>query len=245
MFNEFFQGQRALATVVAFFVVYFVALTIGRLLKRRAAVRLGFLFQFFALTLAFLHRAARLRRAGGLAQAHRRGASCFSSTALIVRAHRSLRLGLLLRNAKRQIVIPQAAAAVHRRRHFSRRAAARPEHRLSGADQLKGLLAGSGVVAIILGFGMQNLLSTLVAGAELQIGKPYKLGDWLQIGEHIGQVMEINWADTRLRTNDAISIEIPNNKIVEETIINLSCADAVARHAPCQWARITACRRIG
>ncbi len=34
--------------------------------------------------------------------------------------------------------------------------------------------------------------------------------------------MEINWADTRLRTNDAVSIEIPNNKIVEGTIINLS-----------------------
>ena len=88
--------------------------------------------------------------------------------------------------------------------------------------QLTGLLAGSGVIAIILGFGMQNLLKTLVAGAGLQIGKPYKLGDWLKIGEHIGQVMEINWADTRLRTNDAVSIEIPNNKIVEDTIINLS-----------------------
>jgi CRP-like cAMP-binding protein len=34
--------------------------------------------------------------------------------------------------------------------------------------------------------------------------------------------MEINWADTRLRTNDAISLEIPNNKIVADTIINLS-----------------------
>jgi CRP-like cAMP-binding protein len=34
-------------------------------------------------------------------------------------------------------------------------------------------------------------------------------------------VMEINWRATRLRTNDNIYIEIPNNEIIKQTIINL------------------------
>src|SRR6201982_1131925 len=33
--------------------------------------------------------------------------------------------------------------------------------------------------------------------------------------------MEINWRSTRLRTNDAIYLDIPNNEIVKSTIVNL------------------------
>ena len=33
--------------------------------------------------------------------------------------------------------------------------------------------------------------------------------------------MEINWRSTRLRTNDAIYLDIPNNEIVRQTIVNL------------------------
>ena len=39
--------------------------------------------------------------------------------------------------------------------------------------QLKGVLAGSGVAAIILGFAAQNLISSLIAGMSLQIQRPY------------------------------------------------------------------------
>jgi CRP-like cAMP-binding protein len=55
----------------------------------------------------------------------------------------------------------------------------------------------------------------------LQIGRPYKVGDWLQVGERFAEVMEINWRSTRLRTNDAIYLDIPNNEIVRQTIVNL------------------------
>ena len=39
MFTDFMQTQRALMTVIVFLAAYFAALTIGRLLKRRQAVR--------------------------------------------------------------------------------------------------------------------------------------------------------------------------------------------------------------
>jgi CRP-like cAMP-binding protein len=87
--------------------------------------------------------------------------------------------------------------------------------------ELRGLLATSGAAAIILAFATQNLLGGVVAGMSLQINRPYKVGDWLQVGERFAEVMEINWRSTRLRTNDAIYLDIPNNEIVRQTIVNL------------------------
>jgi small-conductance mechanosensitive channel len=87
--------------------------------------------------------------------------------------------------------------------------------------ELKGVLAGSGIAAIILGFAGQNLFGGIIAGMSLQINRPYKVGDWLQVGERFAEVMEINWRSTRLRTNDGIYLDIPNNEIVRQTIVNL------------------------
>ena len=87
--------------------------------------------------------------------------------------------------------------------------------------ELRGLLAGSGVAAIILAFATQNLLGGVIAGMSLQISRPYKVGDWLQVDKRFAEVMEINWRSTRLRTNDAIYLDIPNNEIVRQTIVNL------------------------
>src|ERR1051325_11530580 len=50
---ELIQTQRSAFTMIIFIATYFAALTIGRLLKRRAGVPLGVLFQLFCLTLAF------------------------------------------------------------------------------------------------------------------------------------------------------------------------------------------------
>src|SRR5947207_389485 len=87
--------------------------------------------------------------------------------------------------------------------------------------QLKGVLAGSGVVAIILGFAGQNFFAGIIGGIAIQLNRPYKVGDWLQVGERFAQVMEINWRSTRLRTNDAIYLDIPNNEMVSHAIVNL------------------------
>src|SRR5260370_7368302 len=48
-----FDTQRAAATLIAFVGTFFIALTVGRFLKRRAEVRLGLLYQLFCLALAF------------------------------------------------------------------------------------------------------------------------------------------------------------------------------------------------
>src|SRR5205807_4147833 len=84
-----------------------------------------------------------------------------------------------------------------------------------------GVVATSGVVAVILGLAGQNLLGGIIAGMSIQVNRPYKVSDWLKVGDTYGEVREINWRSTRLRTNDGIYLDIPNNEIVKTTIINL------------------------
>jgi CRP-like cAMP-binding protein len=87
---------------------------------------------------------------------------------------------------------------------------------------LAGLLAGSGVAAIILGFAMQDLLGNIISGIALEIGKPFKRGDWLIFENHHAEVIEVNWRSTRLRTNDDAYLDIPNSQISRHTLVNLS-----------------------
>src|SRR5207302_5802023 len=86
---------------------------------------------------------------------------------------------------------------------------------------LTGLLAASGAATIVLGLAGQNLLSGIIAGMSLQISRPYKVGDWLQVGDRFAEVMEINWRSTRLCTNDNIYLDIPNNEMIRQMIVNL------------------------
>ena len=87
---------------------------------------------------------------------------------------------------------------------------------------IEGLVFGSTVVVGIVGFAMQDLLGNIIAGVALELGKPFKTGDWLVVDGKHAEVIEVNWRSTRLRTNDDIYLDIPNKAIVGATITNLT-----------------------
>ena len=219
MFTTLLETQRALVTIAIFGGTFFLTLTMGRLLKRRAGVRLGVLFQLFCITAAFY--AAIWAYGMPLSVRHHIGAMLILTSTVVVVALINRYLWDYYFEKKRQTPIP----------HFLREMVALLIFLIAllfvlsfvyhAEAQLKGLLAGSGIAAIIIGFAGQNLFGGIIAGISLQIGRPYKVGDWLQIGERFAEVMEINWRSTRLRTNDGIYLDIPNNEIVRQTIINL------------------------
>nr|MBA2242261.1 mechanosensitive ion channel family protein [Chthoniobacterales bacterium] len=219
MFQALLETQKPLMTVGAFLATYFVTLTLGRLLKRRTGVRFGLLFQFFCLTLAF-YAAIAVYGAETTWRGHL-GALLVLLGAGIVVALVDRYLWDEFYERRRQTVIPRLLRDSVALLIFLIALLLVLSIGYQAQAQLKGLLAGSGVAAIILGFAAQNLLSGILAGMSLQIGRPYRLGDWLKVGDSYGEVVEINWGSTRLRTNDAIYLEIPNNEIVRQTIINL------------------------
>jgi small-conductance mechanosensitive channel/CRP-like cAMP-binding protein len=216
---QFVQTEKAAGTVIIFIVTYFAALTVGRLLKRRAGVRLGILFQLFCLTLAF-YAATSFYGVEANLRNHIGSALFLLSTAFII-ALLDRYLWDAYWEKKRRTTIP----------HFLRQVVALFIYLIAlllvlsigyhAQAELRGLLAGSGIAAIVIGFATQDLFGGIIAGIALQISKPYKVGDWLNIQDRYAEVMEINWRSTRLRTNDGIYLDIPNYQIARNTIVNL------------------------
>src|SRR6266513_3169973 len=214
-----FDTQRAALTIGAFVGTFIIALSIGRFLKRRAEVSLGLLYQLFCLALAF-YVALAIWGVEAPWRVHFAAAVILLSTALIVALVNRYVWDIYFERRK-QTPIP----------HFLREVVALiifvvallfvlsfAYHAERG---LKSVVATSGVAAVILGLAGQNLLGGIIAGISLQINRPYKVSDWLKVGDIYGEVMEINWRSTRLRTNDGIYLDIPNNEIVKSTIVNL------------------------
>lgn len=219
MFTTLLETQKTAVTIVSFIATFFVALTIGRFLKRRAGVRLGLLFRLFCLALAF-YTAMWVYGVPLQLRTHVASAAVLLSTALIVALVNRYVWDFYFEK-KRQMPIPHFLREVVGGVIFLVALLLVLWYGYHAQSWLTGLLAGSGVAAIILGFAGQNLFGGIIAGMSLQINRPYRVGDWLQLGERFAEVMEINWRSTRLRTNDAIYLDIPNNEIVKQTIVNL------------------------
>src|SRR5881394_3212557 len=219
MFNAVTEAERDAITAIVFIATFFVALGVGRFLKRRAGVRLGLLFRLFCLILAF-YAAIAVYGVHASWRNHVGAAVILLSTALVVALINRYVWDFYFEK-KRQTAIP----------HFLREVAGGIiflivllfilSYGYHAETQLKGLLAGSGVVAIILGFAGQNLFAGIIGGVSIQINRPYKVGDWLKVGDTYGEVREINWRSTRLCTNDDIYLDIPNNEMVSHQIVNL------------------------
>lgn len=94
---------------------------------------------------------------------------------------------------------------------------------------ISALAVSSTIVVGVIGLAMQDLLGNVIAGVALEIGKPFKTGDWLVVEGRHAEVMEVNWRSTRLRTNDHIYLDIPNKAIVGSAITNLTFP--TAQHA--------------
>ena len=219
MFSAIPEAERDAITAVVFIATFFVAVGIGRFLKSRAGVRLGLLFRLFCLILAF-YAAIAVYGVHASWRNHVGAAAILLSTALVVALINRYVWDFYFEK-KRQTPIPHFLREVVGGIVFLIVLLFVLSYGYHAEAQLKGLLAGSGVVAIIVGFAGQNLFAGIIGGISIQINKPYKVGDWLQVGERFAEVMEINWRSTRLRTNDGIYLDIPNNEMVSHTIVNL------------------------
>src|SRR5438309_5009187 len=219
MFSALPEVERDAITAVVFMATFFVAVGIGRFLKGRAGVRLGLLFQLFCLILAF-YAAIAVYGVHASWRHHVGAAAILLSTALVVALINRYVWDLYFEQ-KRQTLIPHFLREVVGGIVFVIVLLFVLSYGYHAEAQLKGLLAGSRVIAIIVAFAGQNLFAGIIGGISIQINKPYKVGDWLQVGERFAEVMEINWRSTRLRTNDGIYLDIPNNEMVSHEIVNL------------------------
>ena len=84
------------------------------------------------------------------------------------------------------------------------------------------LLTTSAVGAVVVGFALQDTLGNLFAGLAIQVEKPFRVGQWVRMGDREGQVTEITWRATKLRTKEGQFLIVPNSNISKEPVLNYS-----------------------
>jgi small-conductance mechanosensitive channel/CRP-like cAMP-binding protein len=85
-----------------------------------------------------------------------------------------------------------------------------------------GIVAASAASAVVVGFALQDTLGNAIAGLAIQIEKPFRVGHWIKVGEHVGVVEEITWRATKLRTRAGAFVIVPNSVISKEAIVNFN-----------------------
>ena len=91
-----------------------------------------------------------------------------------------------------------------------------------------GLIATSGVIAIVLGLALQSTLSDVFSGIAMGLEHAYKPGDMLGVEGGIeGQVIQIGWRSTQIATFHSSVAVIPNSVIAKSRLENRSAPTPV------------------
>jgi small-conductance mechanosensitive channel len=85
---------------------------------------------------------------------------------------------------------------------------------------VRGLLATSGALAVVLGLAIQSTLNDVFSGIVLNATQPFRLGDWVTIGDVEGKVVESNWRATSLLNGQGNLVVIPNSVAARTNIVN-------------------------
>ena len=91
-----------------------------------------------------------------------------------------------------------------------------------------GILASTAVLAAIVGFAAQHTIGNMVAGVQLAVSQPIKIGDRISFEEVNGRVTDITLSYTYVNPGDGTSVVIPNQLLVEGVVHNLSTEDTQA-----------------
>jgi small conductance mechanosensitive channel len=81
------------------------------------------------------------------------------------------------------------------------------------------MLAGAGVA---IGAAWSGMLGNFAAGAFMLVLRPFKVGDFVQIGGITGTVHELGLFGTTLITPDNVLTLVGNNKVFGDTVMNYS-----------------------
>ncbi|HEV7401141.1 MAG TPA: mechanosensitive ion channel domain-containing protein [Solirubrobacterales bacterium] len=91
-----------------------------------------------------------------------------------------------------------------------------------------GILASTAVLAAIVGFAAQHTIGNMVAGVQLAVSQPIKIGDRISFEEVNGRVTDITLSYTYVNPGDGTTVVIPNQMLVDGIIHNLSTEDTQA-----------------
>ena len=88
-----------------------------------------------------------------------------------------------------------------------------------------GLVATLGIGGLAIAMAAKTTLENLLAGITIAFDRPFKMGDYIDVGGVAGTVEDLGLRSTRLRTVNRTIVTIPNSKIVDSKVENYAVRD--------------------
>ncbi|MBK7033251.1 MAG: mechanosensitive ion channel [Ignavibacteria bacterium] len=95
---------------------------------------------------------------------------------------------------------------------------------------LRALTFVFGALSVGIGFGLQNIVNNVVSGLFILLERPVKLGDRVVVDGMEGDIVEIAIRATTVRTNEGVSVIVPNSHFISSSVINRSLDDEIVRY---------------
>ncbi len=95
---------------------------------------------------------------------------------------------------------------------------------------ITSILAASGVLAMVVGLAIKSNIANVFSGIILNIERPFKIGDRIRVLDKSGlsgEVIDITWRTTKLKTGDGPIVSFANGRITESVIQNDSQCNGI------------------
>lgn len=96
--------------------------------------------------------------------------------------------------------------------------------------KIGGLWAAGAALLVGIGLGLQQTFNDFASGIILLLEGTVEKGDWIEVGDTVGEVKKIGLRTSLITTRRNISIIVPNSKITVDNVINLSHDNDKVRH---------------
>lgn len=85
---------------------------------------------------------------------------------------------------------------------------------------LGGLATGLGIGSAAIALAAQDFVKSLISGFTILTDKPFVIGDWIEVGDFAGSVIDITFRSVRIKSFNNAVITIPNSTITSTYVIN-------------------------
>jgi MscS family membrane protein len=90
-----------------------------------------------------------------------------------------------------------------------------------------GLLAGLGIGGLALAMASKSTLENMLGGITIAFDRPFKVGDFVKVGDLLGSVEEVGLRSTRIRTLDRTVVTVPNGQMADSKVENFAKRDRI------------------
>jgi small conductance mechanosensitive channel len=88
--------------------------------------------------------------------------------------------------------------------------------------QTASIIAALGAAGLAIGLALQGTLQNIASGIMLLVLRPFRVGEYVTVGDLAGTVLEIGLFATQLRTWDGLYVMAPNNQLWNSAVTNYS-----------------------